>query len=355
MTILDRLAASNSKRLEETARMSDASTNTYIGQAVTDSDGGSVQVILSDDAITPDWSGEGTAVTVPTTTAVHAGDNVLVQTFGGHVMTSPVVTGVVGRGDELQEIAEGAEAVANAVSQHFWSDTDGAHVTEVTQDEWNDAGGASYHSGANSLWNSLGMLFRDGLTNLMAILPSGVAFYDGLGNAASNIVANFGSSLVRIGKTNELHVEMDNTGFRVTNGTDIPINAFVSGGTGIINGDNMELTDSLTVSGTGQFISGILAGTTADSEYIKHIRWGTGNAVTNGNGITTFSPGMSVKPSTVVVVMQHNAETEAIAKIAVPMIWSIDSATQVQVRWKRTDTNAWLTGNRVCWTWLAIA
>lgn len=353
--------------------MSDASTNTYIGQAVTDSDGGSVQVILSDDAITPDWSGEGTAVTVPTTTAVHAGDNVLVQTFGGHVMTSPVVTGVVGRGDELQEIAEGAEAVANAVSQHFWSDTDGAHVTEVTQDEWNDAGGASYHSGSNSLWNSLGMLFRDGMTNLMAILPSGVAIYDGLGNAASNIVASFttsaveffttagtsvasfGSSLVRIGQTSGTHVEVDSTGFRVISGGETPLDASVVGGSGVINGDNMELTDSLTVNNTGQFIGGILAGTTGDSEYIQHIRWGTGNAVTNGNGITTFNPGMSVKPRTVVVVMQHNAETEAIAKIAVPMIWSIDSATQVQVRWKRTDTNAWLTSNRVCWTWLAIA
>ena len=218
MTILDRLAASNSKRLEETARMSDAATNTYIGQAVADSDGGSVQVILSDDAITPDWSGEGTAVTLPTTAAVRAGDNVLVSTFGGHVMTSPVVTGVVGRGDELQEIAEGAEAVANAVSQHFWSDTDGAHVTEVTQDEWNDAGGASYHSGANSLWNSLGMLFRDGLTNLMAVLTSGVAIYDGLGNAASNIVASFTDAGATIGKEAEGHAVFDSSGMHVLDG-----------------------------------------------------------------------------------------------------------------------------------------
>lgn len=220
MTILDRLAASNSKRLEETARMSDAATNTYIGQAVTDSDEGSVQIILSDDAITPEWSGEGTAVTVPTTTAVRAGDNVLVQTFGGHVMTSPVVTGVVGRGDELQEIAEGAEAVANAVSQHFWSDTDGAHVTEVTQEEWSDTGGSSYHSGANSLWNSLGMLFRDGLTNLMAVLTSGVAIYDGLGNAASNIVASFTSTGATIGKTAAGHAVFDSSGMHVYDGAD---------------------------------------------------------------------------------------------------------------------------------------
>lgn len=222
MTILDRLAASNTKRLEETARMSDAATNTYIGQAVTDSDNGSVQIILSDDAITPEWSGEGTAVEVPTTTAVHAGDNVLVQTFGGHVMTSPVVTGVVGRGDELQELAEDAEAVANAVSQHFWTSTtgtdSGAHVTEVTQEEWNDAGGASYHSGANSLWNSLGMLFRDGMTNLMAVLTSGVAIYDGLGNAASNIVASFTDTGATIGRLAEGHAVFDSSGMHVLDG-----------------------------------------------------------------------------------------------------------------------------------------
>ena len=231
MTILDRLAASNTKRLEETARMSDAVTNTYIGQAVADSDNGSVQIILSDDAITPTWSGEGTAVEVPTTTAVHAGDNVLVQTFGGHVMTSPVVTGVVGRGDELQELAEGAEAVANAVSQHFWSDADGAHVTEVTQEEWNDSGGSGYHSGANSLWNSLGMLFRDGLTNLMAVLTSGVAIYDGLGNAASNIVASFTATGATIGRLAEGHAVFDSSGMHVYDGADTIFEASYSSST----------------------------------------------------------------------------------------------------------------------------
>ena len=245
MTILDRLAASNTKRLEETARMSDAATNTYIGQAVADSDNGSVQIILSDDAITPEWSGEGTAVDVPTTTAVRAGDNVLVQTFGGHVMTSPVVTGVVGRGDELQELAEDAEAVANAVSQHFWSDTDGAHVTEVTQEEWNDSGGSSYHSGANSLWNSLGMLFRDGVTNLMAVLTSGVAIYDGLGIAASNIVASFTAAGVTFGKESLGHVLLDSLGMHIRDGAgdvfDIQHSVF---GTGTIVSDQSTISTS---------------------------------------------------------------------------------------------------------------
>lgn len=255
MTILDRLAASNSKRLEETARMSDAATNTYIGQAVTDSDGGSVQVILSDDAITPDWSGEGTAVEVPTTTAVRAGDNVLVQTFGGHVMTSPVVTGVVGRGDELQELAEDAEAVANAVSQHFWISTtgtdSGAHVTEVTQEEWNDAGGASYHSGANSLWNSLGMLFRDGMTNLMAVLTSGVAIYDGLGNAASNIVASFTDAGATIGRLAEGHAVFDSSGMHVYDGANSVFDATYSA-----TDDGTETVEDATIgTSSGGYLS----------------------------------------------------------------------------------------------------
>ena len=251
MTILDRLAASNTKRLEETVRMSDAATNTYIGQAVADSDNGSVQIILSDDVITPEWSGEGTAVEVPTTTAVRAGDNVLVQTFGGHVMTSPVVTGVVGRGDELQELAEGAEAVANAVSQHFWSDTDGAHVTEVTQDEWNDAGGASYHSGANSLWNSLGMLFRDGMTNLMAVLTSGVAIYDGLGNAASNIVASFTAAGATIGRLAEGHAVFDSSGMHVYDGANSVFDATYSA-----TDDGTETVEDATIgTSSGGYLS----------------------------------------------------------------------------------------------------
>lgn len=264
-------------------------------------------------------------------------------------------------------IAQEALDVANATGQHFWSDSDGIHVTEVTQEEWQTT-----PSGANVLINSAGQLFRSVLNNLLAILPSGIAIYDGLGNAASNIVASFTASavefftsgvsaasfcstLARIGVESDYHVEVNNSGLKVTDGTHVPLDLSVVSDAGILDVDEVNVTDSVVAGGSGQFEGGILAGTTLNSNYISHVKWGTGNAVTNGNGITTFNPGMGVKPLTVVVVMQHNAETEAIAKIAVPIIWSIDSATQVQVRWKRTDTNAWLTSNRVCWTWLAIA
>lgn len=99
-----------------------------------------------------------------------------------------------------REIAAEAEAVANATNQHFWDDDNGAHVTDVTQDEWTDAEADDfsdlsdtkpYH---NLLMNSLGILLRRALNNLVSISKSAIAFYDGLGNAASNIVARFGAS-----------------------------------------------------------------------------------------------------------------------------------------------------------------
>ena len=117
----------------------------------------------------------------------------------------------------LTTIAEQADSIASATNQHFWDDTNGAHVTEVTQDEWNDSTDPNYHSGKNSLWNSLGILFRDGLNNLLSIVagstPSdrGIAVYDGQGNNASNIVASFTGGGATIGKAGEAHIVQSST------------------------------------------------------------------------------------------------------------------------------------------------
>ena len=210
MALIDEIAAklSGRTRAEENIVSTDATTRTYVGTAVTDSADGSVYVSLSEDVTLPDDDdGEhGTGVEMPTTVGVSEGDEVLVTVFGGGTMKAPVVTGNPGWGDAVQEqvnnaesIAEQAEAVANATGQHFWPDTDGAHVTQVTKDDWNDSTSPNYHSGPNSLWNSLGMLFRDGLTNLLAILTNGIAIYDGQGNTADNILAEFASDHVRVG------------------------------------------------------------------------------------------------------------------------------------------------------------
>lgn len=115
---------------------------------------------------------------------------------------------------EAQAIAGEAEAVANATNQHFWDDTNGAHVTDVTQVEWKAAEADSfsdlsdakpYH---NLLMNSLGILLRRALNNLVSISRSAIAFYDGLGNNAANIVASFGTSGAQVGRSDKAHINI---------------------------------------------------------------------------------------------------------------------------------------------------
>ena len=167
-----------------------------------DSSDGAATVYLDAD-VTPadDYDGDDAAIDMPTSPNVIEGDDVLVGLTGSGALKTPVVISNPGSGDRMQvqisnaeTLAEQAEAVATATGQHFWSDTDGAHVTEVTREDWETT-----HTGANSLWNSLGMLFRDGLNNLLAVLTSGIAIYDGNGNTASNILAEFMSDHVRVG------------------------------------------------------------------------------------------------------------------------------------------------------------
>ena len=210
-------------RAEENIVSTDATTRTYIGTATSDSSDGSVYVALSEDVTMPDdYDGEhGTGVEMPTTVGVSEGDEVLVTVFGGGTLKAPVVTGNPGWGDDVEtrvteahdlaasveSIAQEAKEVAEATGQHFWPDTDGVHVTEVTQDEWQTA-----PTGANVLLNALGMLFRRAMNPLLALVTGsnpGVAIYDGEGDAATNVVASFTSSGQVIGRTDESHLEAD--------------------------------------------------------------------------------------------------------------------------------------------------
>lgn len=110
--------------------------------------------------------------------------------------------------------ADGAASVANAINQHFWtseSESDaGAHITEVTKEEWASANGKR---GPNSLWNSIGMLFRDGLTNILALVTgdeAGMNVYDGLGNQPEHIVARFSKSGTQIGSiADDVYITID--------------------------------------------------------------------------------------------------------------------------------------------------
>ena len=171
-------------------------------------------------------------VEIPTSPSVRAGEAVQVSVING----TPVATAVIGEGDiqnaniqiaednsELAKtLASEADAIAKATNQHFWDDNDGAHVTEVTQEEWK---AATEKKGANSLWNSLGMLFRKGITNLMALVvddpddevigTTGVAIFDGQGNNPENIVASFTDSGVTLGREDGSNSTIDDNGMTI--------------------------------------------------------------------------------------------------------------------------------------------
>ena len=214
-----------SKRAETQEVSTDGTTRTYTGVALTDSEDGTVVIDLGGDVTLPDdlydedgnvvaeWDGVG--VEMPTSPQVSAGDDVIVTLMGGSATKTPMVTSSAGSGDRMRAlansaktIANAAQAVAEAVNQHFFADTSGIHVTEATQEDWNEN-----HSGANVLINSIGQLFRDGLNNLLTLTTQAGAraltIWDGLGNEADNILAQFSADRIRIGKRIEDNADYD--------------------------------------------------------------------------------------------------------------------------------------------------
>lgn len=229
-TINDLAGLLYSDRRAEVSETAPSKTATIFGTAAGNSADGTVPVVISDNVTQPDES-DSTVVEIPTVPNVVEGDEVIVSLVGGELKT-PYVSGVVGEGDRLNSaietagtIADEALSIAEATNQHFWSDSNGAHVTEVTQEEWSDSSGSKYQTGANSLWNSLGMLFRKGLTNLMALVvddpddevlgTTGVAIFDGKDNNQENIVASFTDDGATIGKGDEAHVGIMPTGMEI--------------------------------------------------------------------------------------------------------------------------------------------
>lgn len=205
-----------SKRAETQEVSTDGTTRTYTGVALTDSEDGTVVIDLGGDVTLPDdlydeggnvvaeWDGVG--VEMPTSPQVSAGDDVIVTLMGGSATKTPMVTSSAGSGDRMralvnaaQTVANAAQAVANAINQHFFADTSGIHVTEATQEDWDAS-----HTGANVLINSIGQLFRDGLNNLLTLTTQddarALTIWDGLGNGANNILAQFSGNRIRLGK-----------------------------------------------------------------------------------------------------------------------------------------------------------
>ncbi|WP_028264370.1 hypothetical protein [Atopobium fossor] len=92
---------------------------------------------------------------------------------------------------EVKDVAKKAQDIAQATQQHFWSDEGGVHVSSESQTPDGEV---------NTLWNSLGLLIRKRLNNLLALTSSGLSIYDGAGNDADNIVAQFSKDTIRLGK-----------------------------------------------------------------------------------------------------------------------------------------------------------
>ena len=118
-----------------------------------------------------------------------------------------------------QRLAGDAKAVAVATGQHFWADDNGAHVST----EKGNAAGAQ-----NTLWNALGMLFRAGANNLLALVTGtdpGMDVYDGQGNEDGNVLASFRGSGLRIGRADEVHVEVTDSAMTVFDG-DAPMASY---------------------------------------------------------------------------------------------------------------------------------
>ena len=200
-----------------------------------------VQSVDKDGTIWVNLLGSSTVTPIQSTGAnVSPGDTVLTELRGTslHItenQTNPAIGSNMARSIARQEtqhaeamakqaqtIADEAQAVAEATNQHFFADTNGAHITDVTQDEWTaavadnfsdyDPTTKPYH---NQLLNSLGILLRTALNNLVSITRSAIAFYDGQGNAASNIVARFGPDGAQVGLDSAENVQLSPTGIRL--------------------------------------------------------------------------------------------------------------------------------------------
>ena len=200
-----------------------------------------VQSVDKDGTIWVQLPGSNIVTPVQTTGAnVSPGDVVTTELRGNHLcitdnqtdpaigaarsrsITREIVKPVSQVANSAKTIADEANRVATATGQHFWDDDNGAHVTDVTRNEWEaaveddfsdyNATTKPYH---NLLMNSLGILLRTALKNLVSITKSAIAFFDGTGNAASNIVARFGSSGAQIGLADESHVEIDYHSFKL--------------------------------------------------------------------------------------------------------------------------------------------
>lgn len=74
----------------------------------------------------------------------------------------------------------------------------------------------------------------------------------------------------------------------------------------------------------------------------------------DGNGCVSVSHGLGVKPRCVIVTLWTGGMNDALGKIIVPAVHSIN-ATIFEARFRRTDTNEWAANQPLQFFWVAIA
>lgn len=236
MTILD-IAQSMKGRLRDGLSQTQSGTQPgesemAFGTAIGNSSGGYVTVLM-DGAPTddPDYDAADYTFTVPCDSPITSGDRVSYISNAGRGKAVSLST-LSTIAETAETTASEAQAVAEAVNQHFWhrsTDPDqdgagtGAFVTDEEQGDFLAAaadGFTDYDPDTkpyrNMLMNSLGVLIRSALYNLASFTQSAITFFDGRGNAASNVVASFGANGATIGRESGSHVSINDNGLALS-------------------------------------------------------------------------------------------------------------------------------------------
>ena len=146
---------------------------------------GKVISINPDNTYQVSLNGSDTTVKCARLTGAKVGDVVLVTTLKNGYS---VVTGCVGGDTDAAD----AQATADGVAQHFWYDTDGAHVTEDTREDY-EADPSS--AGSNLLLTALGIYIRKALHNLASFLSDGLHIYAADGDEVASFTKTGGAVL----------------------------------------------------------------------------------------------------------------------------------------------------------------
>ena len=144
----------------------------------------------------------GTAFLVGNATAPPTDDRTANRAVAQVAETRQAVSEVDEKADEAMKKADYAGSIATATNQHFWTDDNGVHVASEAE---------TPAATRNMLMNSLGMLFRRGANNILAILTGsspGMVVYDGTGNADGNVIARYSADGVVLGKSAHLTLDM---------------------------------------------------------------------------------------------------------------------------------------------------